>query len=68
MSELQAQPQEWPNADFPMIVTEEEDGSLTFEWDEKHPATSVFNGWTEDDFADMLIDACERVLGATDEA
>lgn len=54
--------QEWENPNFPMRVTEEEDGVLVIEWDETHPATSLFNGWTEEDFTTMLMDACERML------
>ena len=50
------------NPDFPMNVTYEEDGSITFEWDENHPVTSVFNDWKEKDFIRMLADACEQIL------
>ena len=50
------------DTDFPMNVTYEEDGSITFEWDEYHPVTSVFNDWKEEDFVRMLMDASERVL------
>lgn len=50
------------NPDFPFFVTEEEDGSFTFEWDKNHPVTSAFNDWTEQDFIDMLIDAAEKAL------
>jgi hypothetical protein len=53
---------EQPHPDFPFYVTEEEDGSLTFDWDANHPITSVFNDWTEQDFTDMLIDAAKEVL------
>jgi hypothetical protein len=48
---------------FPMTVTEEEDGSMTIEWDESHPVTSYFNNFTEEDFINMIIDACKDVLG-----
>lgn len=50
------------NPDFPLYVTEEEDGSLTFDWDPDHPVTSVFNDWTEQDFIDMLTKAAEEVI------
>jgi hypothetical protein len=53
---------EWDNPDFPFTATEEEDGSLTFTWDENHPATCVFNDWTEDDFIQMLRNAAESTL------
>lgn len=49
--------------DFPMTVTEEEDGSMTIEWDKDHPVTSYFNNFTEEDFTNMIIDACKDVLG-----
>ena len=51
------------NPDFPFWVVEEEDGSLTFNWDETHPITSVFNTWTENDFIEMLRDKAEEVIG-----
>ncbi len=54
--------QKQPHPDFPFYVTEEEDGSWTFEWDRDHPATSVFNDWTEQDFADMLINAAKETI------
>lgn len=57
------------NDDFPFYVVEEKDGSMTLHWDSKHPATSVFNAWTEQDFIDMLVaaatDALEKVKQAT---
>lgn len=51
------------NNDLPMNVTECPDGTLLIEWDENHPVTSVFNTWTEQDFLDMLNEACKEVLG-----
>lgn len=57
----------FPNPDFPLLVTEEEDGSFTLEWDENHPATSVFNNYTEKDFIDMMSDAADAVLGKVQE-
>ena len=53
---------EWENPDFPFAVTEEEDGSLTFHWDEHHPVTCVFNDWTEDDFINMLSDSAQQII------
>ena len=50
------------DSDFPFAVTIEDDGSFTFKWDESHPVTSVFNGWTEQDFLDMLVSAAEETL------
>jgi hypothetical protein len=49
--------------DFPMTVTEEEDGSFTIEWDPDHPVTSCFNGFTEQDFIEMIMAQCKLVLG-----
>lgn len=54
--------QQQPHLDFPFYVTEEEDGSWTFDWDSNHPVTSVFNDWTEQDFTDMLINAAKEVI------
>lgn len=56
-------------SDFPFYVTMEEDGSMTFSWDEEHPVTSVFNNWTEQDFTKMLLAAATDTLekaGLTD--
>lgn len=50
------------NPDFPFWVVEEEDGSLTFNWDPDHEITSVFNTWTEQDFVDMLVEKSKALL------
>jgi hypothetical protein len=50
------------NPDFPFWCTEEEDGSLTMNWDENHPITSVFNDWTEQQFIEMLIKRAEEII------
>lgn len=50
------------DAEFPLYVTEEEDGSLTFTWDENHPVTCVFNDWTEEDFIEMLLEAAKETI------
>lgn len=31
-------------------VTDNDDGTITLEWDENDPTECVFNDWTEDDF------------------
>lgn len=49
--------------DFPLWVTEEEDGSLTIHWDENHPVTSCFNGWTGEMFIEMLLASAKEILG-----
>lgn len=33
---------------------EEDDGSLTFDWDENDPAESILNTWTEEDFIQAI--------------
>ena len=53
---------------FPFSVTFEDDGSWTFDWDQNHPVTSVFNDWTEKDFMDMLINAAQETIDAHGEA
>lgn len=47
---------------FPFWVVEEDNGSLTFHWDEDHPVTSVFNSWTGDDFIRMLVDNANEII------
>jgi hypothetical protein len=63
--ELVEAPQEvqYPYPNFPMLITEEEDGSFTIQWDENHPVTSMFNTWTEEDFTNMIIERCKEILG-----
>lgn len=53
----------YPNPDFPLITTEEDNGSITFEWDPDHPVTCVFNDWGEQDFIDAIMKACRDTLG-----
>jgi hypothetical protein len=48
---------------FPLVVTVNEDDSITIEWDENHPVTSVFNTWTEKDFLDSILNGCKDVIG-----
>jgi hypothetical protein len=35
-------------------VTQEPDGSMTIDWNEKDPVESIMNTWTESDFLDAL--------------
>jgi len=49
----------WEDPDFPFAVIENEDDSFTLTWDENHPATCVFNNYTEDDFVQMLTEAAK---------
>jgi hypothetical protein len=46
-----------------LAVYEEDDGSLTIEWDENDPIESVFNTWTEQDFIDAIMEKAKEVLG-----
>lgn len=48
--------------DFPLFVTMEDDDSMTIEWDPNHPVTSFFNSWTDEDFKEMILAECARVL------
>ena len=48
--------------DFPLTVVVEEDDSMTISWDPDHPATSVFNTWSEQDFLDAITTRCKEVL------
>ena len=50
---------------FPLAVGLHEDGTFSIEWDEHDPVTSVFNDWTEEDFAEALRNWCEDALAAT---
>ena len=40
--------------DFPLTVTENENGTFTLEWDENHPATAILNNWTEENFHKVI--------------
>lgn len=46
-----------------LAVYEEDDGSLTIEWDENDPVESVLNTWTEQDFIDAIMKNAKEVLG-----
>lgn len=37
-----------------ITVKEEQDGSLTIDWDPNDPKESVLNSWTEEDFLDAI--------------
>lgn len=50
----------YSNPDFPLEVTFEEDGSVTFDWDGNHPRTSQLNSWTEEDFITGLQKAVDN--------
>jgi hypothetical protein len=40
---------------------EENDGSLTFSWDENDPIESQLNTWTEDDFIKAIKDHLDKL-------
>ena len=40
--------------DLPLTVTENEDGSFTFDWDDQHPVASQLNDWSENDFLNLI--------------
>lgn len=48
--------------DLPLTVTENKDGSFTFDWDDQHPVTSQLNTWTENDFLNCLREQMELPL------
>ena len=48
--------------DLPLTVTENDDGSFTFDWDDEHPVTSQLNTWTENDFLNCLREQMEIPL------
>jgi hypothetical protein len=61
MSENMSPPDD-VSPDFPLWCVEEEDGSWTIHWDDKHPTTSFFNNWTSEMFINMLIKRAEEIL------
>ena len=48
--------------DLPLTVTENDNGSFTFDWDDEHPITSQLNTWTENDFLNCLREQMEIPL------
>jgi len=50
------------NNDLPLTVTENDDGSFTFDWDEEHPVTSQLNTWSENDFLNVLREKLEMPM------
>jgi len=36
-------------------VTENEDGSFTFEWDPEDPVACIFNDWAEQDWIEAIM-------------
>lgn len=46
-----------------LSVTEEEDGSLTIEWDETDPKWQKLNHFTEQDFIETIMDGIKKYIG-----
>ncbi|MFZ9341997.1 MAG: hypothetical protein ACO24P_00150 [Candidatus Nanopelagicaceae bacterium] len=46
--------------DQSLKVIENEDGSLTIEWEPDHPFASIFDEWTEDDWIEAIRLGQER--------
>lgn len=51
-------------------VKEEDDGSLTIDWDENDPQESILNTWTEEDFINAIKNKLQSLeeLGEVDNA
>lgn len=47
-------------------VTENEDGTLTIDWDEEEDA--IFNDWTAEDFIRLISDYAEKVTAESEYA
>jgi hypothetical protein len=48
-------------------VTENTDGTFTIDWDENDPKESLFNDWTEEDFANAISSYLEELIGQSDD-
>ena len=44
-------------------VKEEDDGSLTINWDENDPVESILNTWTEQDFINAIMERINELDG-----
>jgi len=54
-------PEEYTDEDS-LKVTENEDGSLTIEWDSNDPRYALFNGLNEEEMNDLLNEAIKQRL------
>ena len=43
-------------------VKEKEDGSFEISWDPDDPVESMFNTWSEEDFTERIMDACNKMI------
>jgi len=46
--------------DNKLQVIENEDGSLTIQWEDDHPFAAIFNEWSEDDWVEAIRLGNER--------
>ena len=46
----------------PMMVSENEDGSFTLEWDEHDPRCYEVNTWSRDDFVEAITTGVQETL------
>lgn len=44
-------------------VKQNDDGTFTIEWDSQDPRWAMFNDYTQQDFENMIMDYCQKVLG-----
>ncbi len=49
----------YTSPDFPLHVEEHGNGTFTIHWDEKDPATSPLNSWSEEDFLRAITQGIE---------
>ena len=55
------QNQDQDQNDDGLTIKENEDGSLTLEWDEKDPRWSMLNGLTQEEITAMLTKGLEKL-------
>jgi hypothetical protein len=55
------QNQDQDQNDDGLTIKENEDGSLTLEWDEKDPRWSMLNGLTQEEITAMLTEGLEKL-------
>jgi hypothetical protein len=49
-----------------ITVTEEQDGSITIDWDQNDPKESVLNSWTEEDFINAIRESLNDRKGSSE--
>lgn len=48
-------------------VTENTDGTFTFDWDENDPKEKVLNDWSEEDFIECIRSHCEKIIAKSND-